>query len=343
MTTTPGEISQVKQRTLLGSLVTDVADQDNHKLSSLLLRAKVFARRLGSEGFIRWVSNELDGYSSREATPDYRIIYPAVLGDCSGLTGRTENVPVALHRCPDNMRKDISEFPILDNCAAIEAMLASSSETHHRHFPPNAVNLVQQCVGQLVIGQQLVSLQAMFTDTQVAGVLFAIRNRLLEFLLSLQDDYPDLTGDESPHDAEIQASIDRLADRVLGISGVVVHTSSLEINMRDTYHTGQAGAVGPGSNASNISFQQVWDQTPVDLKAIAVELQQVANELREAAKTPEDQETIGTVLAAKSAAEQGDGPKVTAYLSKILPTIFDTCGKLSIGVGIRAIAKGLGF
>ena len=329
--------------TLLYSLVKDVSDQDTHKLSSLLLRAKILARRLKSDGFVSWVTHELEGYPSREATPDYRIIYPVIFGDCDGYLGQSKNVPVSMHRCPKEMQTDIREYPLLDNCAALEAMLASSSETHHRHFSLQEVRIVRQCVGQLVIGQELVSLQAVFTDTQVAAVLFAIRNRLLDFLLSLQEEYPDFTGEDALGDAGAQAEIERLAERHLRGSGLVVHATSLEVNMRDSYHVGQAGAVGPGANASDMTFHQTLNQTPLELEALAKELRDLADHLRKEAKTPEDQETIGTVLAAQLAAEQGDGPKAAAYLSKILPVIWDTCGKVAIGVGIRALAKGLGY
>jgi hypothetical protein len=329
--------------TLLKALVNDVSDQDAHKLSSLLLRAKVLARRLKSDGFLQWVTNELDGYPCKAKTPEYRIIYPAVLGDCDGHLGQTSNVPISLNRCPEYIQKEVGEFPLLDNCAAIEAMLASSSETHHRHFPLQAVQVVRPFLGTLRVGQQLVSLQAMFTDTQVAAVLFAIRNRLLDFLLSLEEECPDITGDDMLGDTGAKASIERLVERHLSGGGLVVHAASMEVTMRDSFHVGQAGAVGPGAKASNPVLHQVVNLADVNLESLAKELRDLADHLRKEVKTPEDHETLGTVVAAQMAAEQGDGPKATAYLARILPAVWDTCGKLGIGVAIRAIAQTLGY
>lgn len=42
-------------------LIEDVADQKNHSLSDVLLKAKVLAHRLKSRNFRQWVNLEING------------------------------------------------------------------------------------------------------------------------------------------------------------------------------------------------------------------------------------------------------------------------------------------
>jgi hypothetical protein len=332
--------------TLLQDLVTDTADPKHHRLSAVLLRAKVLATRLKSEALLKWVRNELDGYDeASEDVPSYRVIYPSLLGDFWGAFGaKTIHVLITLDDCPEEVRNYVGRFPLTGNCASIEALLDSRSETHHRHFNAGVVGIVRECTRIRVLNQELQTLQALFTDTEVAGVLQAIRSRLLDFLLDLEQAFPQLTGDTVSGDAVTPADVDLLVAKHLREgSAVIIQTASMEVHMGDSYTIGQAGAAGPGANASRMTFTHTTGQQAVDLQELSKELASLADQLRKEVKTPADLETLGTVAAAQMAAEQGDGPKATEYLSKILPTVWDTCGKLSIGVGIRALAKALGY
>lgn len=331
--------------TLLKQLLNDTADPKQHRLSAVLLRAKIFATRVKSDALLNWVKNELDGYDTIEAVPSYRVIHPSIIGDFWGHFGaKTQNVLITLDECPENIRDYVCKYYFMQNCASIEALLESSSETHHRHFDAGVVAFVRQCTRIRVQGQELQSLEAMFTDAEVAGVLQDIRSLLLDFLLEVETAFPQLTGETSDSDAVRPSDIDHLVTKHFGVEpAVVIHTTSLEVHMGDSYKVGQAGAVGPGAKASRMTFTQIWDENPADLHELSRELASLADHLRREAKTPEDQETLGTVAAAQMAAEHGDGPKATEYLSRILPAVWDTCGKLGIGVAIRAIAKALGY
>jgi len=48
------------------------------------------------------------------------------------------------------------------------------------------------------------------------------------------------------------------------------------LHMGDNYSAGQAGAMGPGAQASNMTFQQIWNQTQgsLDLQQLSKELEQ---------------------------------------------------------------------
>ena len=116
-------------------------------------------------------------------------------------------------------------------------------------------------------------------------------------------------------------------------------------SMGDTYNTGQAGAVGPGSHAHDMTFQQLWSSASaeLDLQELAAELRALSPKLLEQATDPEHKIAIGHVEAAADAAEAGDGPKALEYLKSAGRWTFDTAAKVGIGVAIAGAKTYLGF
>lgn len=153
-----------------------------------------------------------------------------------------------------------------------------------------------------------------------------------------------------------------LSNRILGLSGVpglleLIETggpqrpSAVFFNQGglrmsgDTYTVGQAGAVGPGSSAQNISFQQLWQQNAgtVDLRQLGDELARLRSAMRSEATLPEHDEALGAVAAAEKEAKAGNGPKVLEHLRSAGKWAFDTATKIGVTVAAGAIKTGLGL
>lgn len=101
----------------------------------------------------------------------------------------------------------------------------------------------------------------------------------------------------------------------------------LEVIMGDQYNvTGQAGAVGPGAHAHDMTFSQVWNhlENRVDLVRLAEELSKLRVAMEREATDPAHRLAVGAVAAAEQSAQQKDGPKALEYLK--------TAGKWALGV-----------
>ena len=118
-----------------------------------------------------------------------------------------------------------------------------------------------------------------------------------------------------------------------------------KMHMGDNYSAGQAGAMGPGAQASNMTFQQIWNQVQgtVDLPQLARELAQLQISLRSQAQEPEHEIAIGAIAAAEVAAKQGNGAKTLEYLKKAGKWTFDIATKIGTDVAAGAIKSALGF
>lgn len=118
-----------------------------------------------------------------------------------------------------------------------------------------------------------------------------------------------------------------------------------ELHMGDNYSAGQAGAMGPGAQASNMTFQQIWNQTrdSLDLQTLARELGRLNDALRSEAKEPEHQMAIGAISAAQAEAKRGNGPKSLEYLKKAGAWAFDVATKIGVNVASGAMKSVLGM
>ena len=113
----------------------------------------------------------------------------------------------------------------------------------------------------------------------------------------------------------------------------------------DCYTVGQAGAVGPGAHAHDLTFNQLWSQSVqfIDLQALATELSILRPHLRQEAVKPEHDVAIGAVANAEMAAKEGDGPKTLEWLGKAGEWALDNAAKIDVEVATAALKTALGL
>jgi hypothetical protein len=118
-----------------------------------------------------------------------------------------------------------------------------------------------------------------------------------------------------------------------------------EIIMGDHYVTGQAGAVGPFSQAANITFNQIWSQqaSRIDLVTLAAELSLLRSEMRKHGSKPEDDLALAEVTQAEIAASNGDGAKSMSHLSKAGKWALSLATSIGAGVAVEAIKATMGI
>ncbi len=115
--------------------------------------------------------------------------------------------------------------------------------------------------------------------------------------------------------------------------------------MGDTHSAGQAGAIGPGATASQITFQQVWArlQGPASVEELAKELSVLQTAMRSAASEPEHELSIGAVAAAEAAVKAGDGVRTLEYLKTAGNWALDVATKIGVNMASSALKGSLGL
>lgn len=168
------------------------------RLADILLKAKVLAYRLDVPEFKRWVDYELDGYAGTDVElPEYRDFPAFNYGTFSGFGGSLiHNQPIPLFNLPDLAQEHVGRLKLRQGVSALED-LGPSAEGGlvQLPWPPELTALVGQ-PGRIVQGYALSSAYQALSKSQIDGILGAIRNRLLTFMLELEDAFPELAESE---------------------------------------------------------------------------------------------------------------------------------------------------
>jgi hypothetical protein len=117
-------------------------------------------------------------------------------------------------------------------------------------------------------------------------------------------------------------------------------------HMSDTYSiSGQAGAVGPGAQAHDNTFNQIVNrlEQSIDLTQLASELAMLRQAMSAEAKDAEHFIAMGKVAEAEKAADAKDSSKVVEFLKSAGKWAFDTATKIGVSVAAEAIKQSMGI
>lgn len=120
----------------------------------------------------------------------------------------------------------------------------------------------------------------------------------------------------------------------------------MEVIMGDKYNiSGQAGAVGPGAHAHDLTFNQLWNQIQnnLDLTQLANELQKLHEVLGREAIEPAQKLAVGAVAAAEQSAREKNGPKALEYLKTAGSWALEVAEKIGVEVATGALKGALGI
>lgn len=114
-----------------------------------------------------------------------------------------------------------------------------------------------------------------------------------------------------------------------------------EYNMGDKYVVGQAGAVGPQSQAQGMTFTQELNQleSSVDLTRLAGELSTLLQLMKQEANKPEHHFAVSEIIEAEQAAKAGDGAKAIQYLKSAGKWILDFVSKIGASIIAEILKK----
>ena len=175
------------------SLLRDIqnsAIDSSVPLTSLLRKCKILAVRLGNAEFKSWIDAELNGYPSKDAVPQYRVMTVNSKGHFSGPAGsglRHADIPLAC--IPEEFRQDLRKAHLGQAIAGLESLVEDSKGgTAQEPWIPDLVALVGQ-----EIYQDMICVQAwkVIPISGVVAALDSVRTRVLNFALEIETEAPD--------------------------------------------------------------------------------------------------------------------------------------------------------
>lgn len=197
-------------------MIKDHILSDSATTMTILRLAKAFSSSINHQEMEKWVDKELNGYGPDDIVPDYRILSGRSVGHFSGMMGasyRNQSIPEAI--LPKTVQKWIKNSLIdRSGIGEIEALLAlgENGENPAFHWPGDLIILCQET--PMYLGYTLMDAMTIVSKAELKQILERVKNRLLDFTLSVSKKFPELTTkDESTNipseeiDPEIQELI----------------------------------------------------------------------------------------------------------------------------------------
>ena len=292
---------------LLNQIQEDLTSPSSN-LSDILRRAKVLASKLKSSELRNWVKLESEGYENREDLPDYRQMHLAVLGTYKGPSGGgINNAPIPLMNMPEDVKEWATKFEIYDNVATLEEMLRKGKDSFQFYLPPELTRLIDHHIGRQ---PPLILVETFQTVPRytLTGIVDNIKNRLLDFVLELQEQG---INPDDPESNETKPDVVREA---------VVN-----------YILGDHNVVAIGENIS----QEVSTVQKGDINSLMDHLK--------AQKVPgENLEELKSAILAETQAETGKlGPKVSAWIGGMVAKAASGAWKIGVPAASAMLQKGI--
>ncbi|WP_257623399.1 hypothetical protein [Rhizobium sp. B21/90] len=161
----------------------------------MLRKCMVLAHKLDSDLLEDWVTLELDGYPSEASVPAYRRIPMNFKINAMNMAWR-----VTGHNVPQLLVNDLArddEFDILKYRPAIGTIDPGEIEKANGVLTVNLDNYSFMLIGKVFDSRMnITKFWGEVPPTQILGILDAVKNRVLKFVLTLQKEYPTADGVE---------------------------------------------------------------------------------------------------------------------------------------------------
>jgi hypothetical protein len=277
-------------------------------LNEALLKTKVLLHQIGHTELVGWVSSELVGYDVGAQLPLYRTLSGTVFGRVTNgyLTYNRHQIPI-LHFGAKH-RKMLEEFQLPFSLNVLESFIEKDNGTN-KIARPIAPEFNQILGERFTDGYFVQSAWLQIEITQVRQVLTEVRTRLLDFVLTLQEQVGATVSDEDIRERTTKLDIQSML-------GKSVFGDNATFIIGDNNH------------------QNVINNTTRH-NAVAM-----ADELR---KHNVDETDIAALQAAISedpapAVPEGYGPAVRGWITRMMTKAGDTSWKISISAAGGVLA-----
>ena len=204
---------------LLDSIRDDLVNESAN-IANTLRKARVLAQEYQSPELREWVGFELNGYPGSARLPIYRRLAVPLLGTFHGpFQSRMTGVTISTAGLPEEARELANDLSIFEGVAALGEALASNENEFHRTLPVEITALLREST-QMTGGMVLFEAYQRIPRYLLTGVLDSVQNRLLEFVLELNELKTTSHG-ESGGDVEPEAVRNAVNINIYGNNNVV--------------------------------------------------------------------------------------------------------------------------
>jgi len=179
--------------------IQDAAIDVNVDISVVLRKCKVLAARLGNKEFKLWVEYELNGYTSKEDLPEYRILRVESRGDFFGMfQSGLKNAPIPSSSIPEEYRDLVNTSYLMQAISFYASLTKDTERTGDTLRSPWSADLIRLVGSEIYQDMNLGDAWQQIPYGAIAALLDTVRNRILSFVLGIEAEAPD-AGEAPPN------------------------------------------------------------------------------------------------------------------------------------------------
>lgn len=220
---------------ILNELIELLADHDTI-LDTCLIKAQILAHKLKNEDFKKWVNYELKGYPAGVALPTYRILSLVLFGDVSNGYYRYSNYRLPLSHLSEEQAYRLTTKEIDESISSIENW--ANIDSISLSLPTEACAMFSNAFNE---GYYVERIEAKIGAGKGKDILIQIRSKLLEYCLTISDEFPDDIG--------LNDTIDKSVREFSNEQFKIIVKDNANIHIGDT--------LSQTSNETNININQV--------------------------------------------------------------------------------------
>lgn len=175
-----------ESKTLLQQIEEEAVDSKSD-VAALLRKCQVLATRLHNDSLKDWIWHELNGYPHPTDIPEYRIVPCQSVGTFYGLGKTLKNAPIPPMCVPEEARDVLFALHFTQGAGTLQALLADTDGTVIASWPSDLVALLSQKVYH---DMGMINAHMECSSSAIVKILETIRNRILDFVLALEEDCP---------------------------------------------------------------------------------------------------------------------------------------------------------
>lgn len=290
--------------------IIELLSSETSNLNNALFKTKVLLHKLGESNLVQWVNSELNGYSSIENLPGYRILNISILGNFSNGAWRYSSQPIPTSHLNKELRKRLETNYLTQSIAVLESYANNESDLRIQIPPEFYPSLSKAFTG----GYNVENAWGLHPAGSMLQVITEVRSRLLDFILELSDKIPEeLNEDEMKEKSKEIGTSDLFRNAVFGDNATIVVGDSNIQNIKNTIHRNDFAAL-----AAELKKHSVTEE---DISALQV--------------------AIESDKGAPDLTENKFGPKVRKWIGGMLTKAADTAWSIEIGIAANLLTDAL--
>ncbi len=173
--------------------IIEILSSESGKLSDALIKTKVLLHKLGHKELVPWVNNELNGYGEKDTLPEYRILPAEVLVNAANRAYQVTSHHIPMGHLDEKHRETLETARMDQSLAVLEKFAESEGENLCVHIPMETYRILEKGLDN---SYRIQNAWSEVSNASVLQILIQVRSRLLDFVLELNDQFPNELNEE---------------------------------------------------------------------------------------------------------------------------------------------------